>query len=108
MARFLPHFLEFWGELGAPTTKQSKTLKRTHTQKTKLALTGGDDYELLFTLAPEQLKTAQSLATDTHTRITVIGQIEKSTDHRHELTLTSGSPTIHKGFNHFTGHDNTP
>lgn len=81
-------------------------------QKTELAMTGGDDYELLFSLPADHLNIAQAAAVDTQTPITVIGQIETLTGRQPELNLTSGNTLAHKithkGFNHFQDHSNTP
>lgn len=70
-------------------------------QAIHLALTGGDDYELAFTLPADQYETVETVLTRMQVPLTVIGQIvpEKRfrlfDDNNHDVQLT------HKGFQHF-------
>ena len=68
-----------------------------------LALSGGDDYELCFCVAPQHEAGLQAIANDTGIRLTRIGQIEQQAgirlyDAGHPCALTSKP-----GFEHFSG-----
>ena len=67
-------------------------------QRRQYALHGGDDYELLFTVAPERFEALRVAAAETGVLITTIGEI---TDQTGELVVddeTMGKP---QGFDHF-------
>ena len=68
----------------------------------RLQLTGGDDYELCFTLPPEEVDALTSLAGDATPLLSVIGSIEGSPGIR---CLTPGGAlfeTDRTGYEHFT------
>ncbi len=67
----------------------------------RLPLCGGEDYELLFTLAPSKLKEAEVAAADTGVVITVIGEITEATGLY--LALSDGScyDAVSSGYDHF-------
>ncbi|MGB0846764.1 MAG: thiamine-phosphate kinase [Thiolinea sp.] len=68
-------------------------------EKLAFALTGGDDYELLFTVAPEKLNIIKTIATDTQTPVSVIGEISE----HQALTQDTIEPLPKPaGFNHFS------
>lgn len=62
-----------------------------------LALSGGDDYELCFTVPPDHLEAVQSLAGELEIRLTRIGEIDSGNDIR---CLNAGEDEI-QGFDHF-------
>ncbi len=68
-----------------------------------LALSGGDDYELCFCVAPENDAKLKAIATDSDVSITKIGQIEV----KRGISLRDGDKSISvnqaQGFEHFTG-----
>ena len=69
----------------------------------QLALSGGEDYELLFTVKPERAKEIENLVQDqNHPPITCIGHI---TDRADNILLTqkdgSQSPITYSGYDHF-------
>lgn len=66
----------------------------------ELALSGGDDYELLFTAPAEQRAAIASLASALALRLTRIGCIEKEKGLRFTLDGTI-SPHVYRGYNHF-------
>lgn len=66
-----------------------------------LMLSGGDDYELLFTLAADKLTAARQIAAETNTSITVIGKTHATTTGQPDLTLSTDSRTKDGGFDHF-------
>lgn len=45
---------------------------------------GGEDFELVGTVATSDWNTVQTIATETNTEVTAIGSVERSTDERHE------------------------
>jgi thiamine-monophosphate kinase len=65
-------------------------------------LSGGDDYELVFTAAPAQRNAVQSAAQASHTPISRIGQIDAAPGLR--LLDAQGKPLEHhfRSFDHFT------
>lgn len=69
-------------------------------ERLSLALTGGDDYELCLSIAPDRLADLQAVADDCHIPITVIGQMRQPQG----LTLTYDGQPLHMtltGFLHF-------
>lgn len=70
-------------------------------ESAELFLSGGEDYELLFTAHPENRQSIYSLFEKLDTPVSVIGEISKSTD----LTISSSKGfkymSAKKGFNHF-------
>lgn len=69
----------------------------------QLPLAGGEDYELLFTIPPAKLKSAESAAALAGTRITVIGEITGQPGL--QLVCADGSSyeaEVH-GYDHFAG-----
>ena len=81
---------------------KNEVLANTLTEKQALhyALTGGDDYELLFTINKQQYK--QLCITQTHFNISVIGEIESAGDNR--LSITLNGETVARqfaGWDHF-------
>ena len=67
-------------------------------KKIPLALTGGDDYELLFTLAPEKLSKMAKDAEALGITVTVIGEM---TDNGTEIYLSEGVVITQTAFDHF-------
>lgn len=67
----------------------------------RLPLSGGEDYELLFTLPPERLKDAESAAGIAGTAITVIGKITEETGLRLSFADGSSYDTAFRGYDHF-------
>ncbi|MBL4910766.1 MAG: thiamine-phosphate kinase [Alteromonadaceae bacterium] len=67
----------------------------------KLALTGGDDYELLFTVAADNKVAMETALATTGVKITCIGQLDSS--HKIKTLLNGESVFIDmQGFEHFT------
>ena len=64
-----------------------------------MALTGGDDYELLFTLSEGNLPLVQALAADLGIPITVIGYIDKKIN---GIALDYELPDKRRGYDHFS------
>ncbi|GAM11812.1 thiamine-monophosphate kinase [Geobacter sp. OR-1] len=66
-----------------------------------LALAGGEDYELLFTLAPDRWHDAENLFSSMESRATVIGEI--NADGGIQAAFPTGElyRSDHKGFRHF-------
>ena len=64
-------------------------------------LSAGDDYELCFTLAPDQLDKLEDIRNKSKTGITCIGEISAQTGVQCELPDGSFLQTVHTGFNHF-------
>ena len=90
------------GELELPTLPISPALAaavdRDHARQ--LALTGGDDYELCFTVAPANFAQLAQLAQRSATPLTRIGSITE----RPGVTLRDGATVTqfsHRGFDHF-------
>jgi len=73
-----------------------------------LALAGGEDYELLFTVPPAQQHLVRELLTGTGSSVTVIGNITES---RH-LSIIAGDGSEYtlaaKGYDHFSGSASVP
>nr|WP_284041615.1 thiamine-phosphate kinase [Halomonas olivaria] len=63
----------------------------------KAALSGGDDYELLVTLAPEDVACAQARLADLGITLTVIGRCNEA------LGVTGVSSADYAGWQHFSG-----
>ena len=80
-----------------PFSKAARAAISLHPVLLTDAVTGGDDYEILFTFAPERLDSIQTLAKAADVPVTVIGEVKAgqeplSTSHRGETFLTrSGS-----------------
>jgi thiamine-monophosphate kinase len=72
-----------------------------------LALTGGDDYELLFTVSPGEVAPIQAALAAVDASATVIGQITLATDGIH-VQSPDGSiaPLASGGWDHFTAEAN--
>ena len=68
-------------------------------QQQRFALSGGDDYELLFTMPATHLKTLQKQAFDLGLSITVIGKIQ---DNFPIIQLDSNFPDQRHGYDHFS------
>jgi len=68
-------------------------------QQQRFALSGGDDYELLFTIPATHLKTLQKQAFDLGLSITVIGKIQ---DNFPIIQLDSNFPDQRHGYDHFS------
>jgi len=68
----------------------------------KLALHGGEDYELLFTVAPEKAAEVAALAVELNLLITVIGVIQEGSG---ALSLQDRTGAVHpilvRGYDHF-------
>jgi thiamine-monophosphate kinase len=58
------------------------------------ALAGGDDYELLFTAAPQQRDAVQAAAARSGTRVSCIGQIEAAASPAPASLQAASSPTL--------------
>ncbi len=72
----------------------------THEQALKLALTGGEDYELCFTVSPQALGSVQSALKHTNTPFVCIGQMQ----HGEGISFQSNNKALDidfKGFEHF-------
>jgi thiamine-monophosphate kinase len=68
----------------------------------RLPLSGGEDYELLFTLHPSKLQEAESAASITGTSISVIGEITEETGLRLAFADGSRYDTALHCYDHFT------
>ena len=64
-------------------------------------LSGGDDYELLFTLAPAERATLERLATELGFSLAVIGRVEAEPGVR--VIAADGTPLalVRAGYSHF-------
>ncbi len=69
-------------------------------QATKLALTGGDDYELLFTI-PESRETNFLGIVKGKAKVTCIGVITETTEDQTIIIDENGNPLTSTGYNHF-------
>ena len=69
-----------------------------------LALTGGEDYELLFTVAPDSEPEIDRLATELNLPLTCIGSVEKSGELRIVRKDGSNYQNQQGGFEHFAEH----
>ena len=74
-------------------------LSLTSEQRRQYALQGGDDYELLFTIAPERFEALRAAAEKVGVLVTVIGEI---TDRSGELVIDGEIVSEPQGFNHFS------
>ena len=74
-------------------------LSLTSEQHRQYALQGGDDYELLFTIAPERFEALRAAAEKVGVLVTVIGEI---TDRSGELVIDGEVVSEPQGFNHFS------
>ncbi len=68
-----------------------------HDGAIKAALSGGDDYELLVTLSPNNLAIAQQRLADCGLSLTVIGRCTET------LGVTGVAPSDYEGWQHFSG-----
>jgi thiamine-monophosphate kinase len=66
-----------------------------------LPLSGGEDYELLFTTSPDKIASVQSVMTEIGTRCTVIGEITAASGI--SIITATGEEYLqeHQGYNHF-------
>ncbi len=90
------------GNLPISEALNSACLQRKH-DRTTWALQGGEDYELLFTIKPEDVKKMKGLFLKADTLVSHIGEITKSPK-KITLTKKNGSKVSLKpatGFNHF-------
>ena len=69
-------------------------------QAIRHALTGGDDYELCFTVAPEQVAAVDKLAGELAVALTMVGEIRNEGE---VVCLHNGVPVEYadKGYRHF-------
>ena len=85
-----------------PISRELKSEIRNPKSEINLALYGGEDYELLFTVKPENVRKLKSLWKNMKTPITMIGEITKrginlvNTDDK-------AIPLTKEGYNHFKG-----
>lgn len=107
----LQHILDQSGVNATLATEQIPTSaalsKLPAKTRNALTLSGGDDYELLFTIPADQLDAIQHIAAETNTGVTAIGQVGAATTAKPTLTLTTGDMTVSQGFNHFAQHNTT-
>jgi thiamine-monophosphate kinase len=83
-----------------PMSAAARAAIKRHPHMLRIALTGGDDYEVLFTVGPAELDALRMAAGAVGVAVTVIGQVSRApgTRFRHEgveLDLGKGS------FSHF-------
>jgi thiamine-monophosphate kinase len=64
-------------------------------------LAGGDDYELVFTAAPEQRREIEALATELNLRLSAIGSIRKGAPQLQVLNRQGKPMQVKAGFDHF-------
>ncbi|OGW07461.1 MAG: thiamine-phosphate kinase [Nitrospinae bacterium RIFCSPLOWO2_12_39_16] len=85
-----------------PISRELKSEIRNPKSEINLALYGGEDYELLFTVKPENVRKLKSLWKNMKTPITMIGEITKRGIN---LVNTDGKaiPLTKEGYNHFKG-----
>ncbi len=85
-----------------PISRELKSEIRNPKSEINLALYGGEDYELLFTIKPENLRKLKSLWKNMKTPITMIGEITKMGIN---LVNADGKaiPLTKEGYNHFKG-----
>ncbi len=83
-----------------PISRELKSEIRNPKSEINLALYGGEDYELLFTVKPENLRKLKSLWKNIKTPITMIGEITKMGIN---LVNADGKaiPLTKEGYNHF-------
>ncbi|MBD3671688.1 MAG: thiamine-phosphate kinase [Gammaproteobacteria bacterium] len=99
----LVHILESSG-VGASVDSTKLPLSdayREHESDVNLALSGGDDYELLFTADPDQSSRVEAIATQLKTPLTCIGEITRDTTM--QCLDAQGTPMAlgRLGFEHF-------
>lgn len=73
-------------------------------QRAPLALSGGDDYELCFTISPQKFADFQQLWSGNDLPLTVIGDIVQHTPQHERLTILYHQQPFHvntQGFKHF-------
>jgi len=73
-------------------------------QRASLALSGGDDYELCFTISPQKFADFQQLWSGNDLPLTVIGEIVQHAQENQRLTILHNHLPFHvntKGFKHF-------
>ena len=75
------------------------------TEDWSLALNGGDDYELCFTVAPDREHKLADIATRLDVALTCIGQIEKCDGVRVVHAQGDVLNNLARGFDHFRSHD---
>ena len=80
----------------------TKTAARAHKQPYELALNGGEDYELLFTVAPAKLGKVLTLAKNSTVKVTVLG-VMRNKKHGVKIAGLDGElkALIRKGYDHF-------
>ena len=67
----------------------------------EFGLSGGDDYQLCFTVPPHLEKSIQSLSTQTGITLTAIGAIEEF-DHAQAITINGLEDQLNfRGYDHF-------
>jgi len=84
-----------------PLSPEARRLLEAEPGLLPLILTGGDDYELLFTVPPDTVATACERAADVHIPLTLIGHIEQGDG---VAVVDAGHrdiPLEHPGFRHF-------
>ena len=82
------------------TIPLSPILKKLHRDKAlELALTGGDDYELLFTLSPLKEYQLKPLMRSRNIAMRCIGTIDQSI---HHIELQPDVKTLRQGYQHFS------
>lgn len=68
----------------------------------ELALFGGEDYQLVFTIKPEHLESIEQVAAELGQPVTVVGQItEQSAGNLRKTIKGRIIPLVAKGYNHF-------
>ncbi|AXI01510.1 thiamine-phosphate kinase [Aquirhabdus parva] len=113
LAQDLGHILKesgVWGQIHLEDLPLSPTLAALNPeQRAALALSGGDDYELCFTISPSKFAILQSVWGDSSPPLNVIGQINardhNKNEHPHNnlTVLYQQKPFIltQQGFRHF-------
>lgn len=79
----------------------NECVARTSKNYLRFPLSGGEDYELLFTLPPAKLKAAESAALAGDTAVTIIGEITAETGLLLALADGSSHETEFYGYDHF-------
>lgn len=103
----LQHICEASGvaaEVDARSVPRSPSYRRIARHDYALALAGGEDYELLFTVPPRKLDAVQRVARDQGVEVTVIGRIARGGG----VVVKEGAeevPLRRLGFDHFAGRD---
>ena len=64
-------------------------------------LSGGDDYELVFTAPPEQRSQIEALATELELRLSAIGSIQKGAPNLQVLDAAGKTMPLRPAFDHF-------